>query len=152
MAGLDFPLSNASPVPSRKPAHDSGPNRYALPSFVRLFHPLLSSGFNRRFPCPLLILLIFLFNLPRASARTVAATGGAGARPSASRVRQCRLSHRRLPAHDPGLLHVSPVAVARAVSSVSSPPGEAGRLDCGVRPSRPPQVVLRRPAPNSQRA
>src|SRR5579872_1264966 len=55
MAGLDFPLSNASPVSSRKPAHDSGPNRYALPSFVRLFHPLLSSGFNRRFPCPLFV-------------------------------------------------------------------------------------------------
>src|SRR5258708_5590195 len=69
MAGLDFPLSNASPVSSRKLAHDSGPNWYAFPSFVRLFHPLLPSGFNRRFPIPHPPSAIFYPLSPTASPR-----------------------------------------------------------------------------------
>jgi len=50
---------NASPTLSRESAHDSRPNWFAIPLFVRNFHPLLSSGFYRRFPCPLFLSLVF---------------------------------------------------------------------------------------------
>jgi hypothetical protein len=41
---------NASPIPLRASAHDSGPKWFAIPCFVRLFHSLCFVGFNRRFP------------------------------------------------------------------------------------------------------
>ena len=38
---------NASPILSFESVHDSKPNWFAIPSLVRNFHLLLSSGFRR---------------------------------------------------------------------------------------------------------
>lgn len=56
MAGLDFPLSNASPISSRRSAHDSGPNWFATPcscgSFIRYSSPALAGAFPDTFSSP----------------------------------------------------------------------------------------------------
>ena len=45
-----FPCRTLHPFPRGNGRMTQGRIGYALPEFVRLFHPLLSSGFYRRFP------------------------------------------------------------------------------------------------------